>query len=66
MSLSFLNLFIEVNIKSNSVVLEGLNAVKMFHDIASKQQLDKLPLFNKLYQFFNSSNHILEINFEDL
>tara|TARA_Y100000589_G_scaffold202684_1_gene191180 strand:- start:2386 stop:3348 length:963 start_codon:yes stop_codon:yes gene_type:complete len=52
--------------KSNSVVLEGLNAVKMFHDIASKQQLDELPLFNKLYQFFNSSNHILEINFEDL
>ena len=43
--------FFSADYKSNAVILEGLNAVEMLHDLIEEDVTKELPLFNKLYKF---------------
>ena len=54
--------FFSADYKSNSVILEGLNAIEMFHDLLDEKLNKDLPIFNKLYRFF--ANKETEIDFE--
>lgn len=54
--------FFSADYKSNSVILEGLNAIEMFHDLIDEKSNSNLPIFNKLYCFF--ANKKTEIDFE--
>ena len=58
--------FFSADYKSNSVILEGLNAIEMFHDLIAEDVLKELPLFNKLYNFFANQENGLEFNFSEL
>ena len=58
--------FFSADYKSNSVILEGLNAIEMFHDLIEEDVLKELPLFNKLYNFFANKESELEFMFDEL
>jgi len=58
--------FFSADYKSNSVILEGLNAIEMFHDLIEEDMLKELPLFNKLYNFFANQESELEFRFDEL
>ncbi len=58
--------FFSADYKSNSVILEGLNAIEMFHDLIEEDVAKELPLFNKLYNFFANKESSLEFKFDDL
>ena len=59
--------FFNADYKSNSVILEGLNAIEMFHDLVVDKDLNcKLPLFNKVYSFFANQENELEFKFDEL
>jgi glycerol-3-phosphate dehydrogenase (NAD(P)+) len=59
--------FFSADYKSNSVILEGLNAIEMFHALIVDKDLNcKLPLFNKLYLFFDGQQKELEFKFNEL
>jgi len=58
--------FFSADYKSNSVILEGLNAVEMLHDLIEEDVTKELPLFNKLYNFFANKERELEFKFDDL
>jgi len=61
------SLFFSADYKSNSVILEGLNAIEMFHDLVDDKDLHcKLPLFNKVYSFFANQEAELEFKFDEL
>ena len=55
--------FFSADYKSNSVILEGLNAIETFHDLVVDKDINaKLPLFNKVHSFF--ANQETELNFK--
>jgi glycerol-3-phosphate dehydrogenase (NAD(P)+) len=58
--------FFNSDYKSNSVILEGLNAIEMFHDLIEEDTVKELPLLNKLYNFFANKESELEFKFDDL
>ena len=58
--------FFSADYKSNSVILEGLNAIEMFHDLVDEKSNKNLPLFNKLYSFFANQEKELEFKFNEL
>ena len=59
--------FFSADYKSNSVILEGLNAIEMFHDLVVDKDINaKLPLFNKVHSFFANQETELEFKFDDL
>ena len=59
--------FFSADYKSNSVILEGLNAIDMFHNlVVDKDMIDKLPLFHKVYNFFAKQESVLEFKFDEL
>jgi len=58
--------FFNADYKSNSVILEGLNAIEMFHDLIEEDVLKELLLFNKLYNFFANQETELEFKFDEL
>ena len=58
--------FFSADYKSNSAILEGLNAIEMFHDLIEEDVTKELPLFNKLYNFFANKERELEFKFDDL
>ena len=59
--------FFSADYKSNSVILEGLIAIEMFHDLVVDKDLNcKLPLFNKVYSFFHNNEKELEFMFDEL
>jgi glycerol-3-phosphate dehydrogenase len=58
--------FFSADYKSNSVILEGLNAIEMFHDLVGEKLNKDLPIFNKLYSFFANKENSLEFKFDDL
>ena len=58
--------FFSADYKSNSVILEGLNAVKLVHSLRVKHLMESLPLLNKLQEFFDSKQSILSIEFDKL
>jgi len=59
--------FFTADYKSNSVILEGLNAIEMFHDLVDDKGLNcKLPLFSKVYSFFHNNEKELEFKFDEI
>ena len=59
--------FFSADYKSNSVILEGLNAIDMFHDLVVDKDINaKLPLFNKVHSFFANKETELEFMFDEL
>ncbi|MDB9910301.1 NAD(P)-binding domain-containing protein [Flavobacteriales bacterium] len=59
--------FFSADYKSNSVILEGLNAIYMLHElVVDKDVNNELPLFNKVYRFFDSQEKELEFKFDEL
>ena len=59
--------FFSTDYKSNSVILEGLNAIEMFHDLVVDKDINaKLPLFNKVHSFFANQETELEFKFDEL
>lgn len=58
--------FFKGDYKSNTVVLEGLNALDMFHDIIRSEQTNSLPIFNSLYAFFHSGETEFKMKFDEL
>ncbi len=58
--------FFNTDYKSNSLILEGLNAIEVFHDSIGDEQTEDLPIFNKLYRFFANKGNELEFKFSEL
>ena len=59
--------FFSADYKSNSVILEGLNAIDMFHDLVVDKDINaKLPLFNKVHSFFANQETELEFKFDEI
>ena len=59
--------FFNADYKSNSVILEGLNAIETFNDlVVDKDMNDKLPLFNKVYSFFANQETELDFKFDEI
>jgi len=59
--------FFSADYKSNSVILEGLNAIEMFHALVVDKDINaKLPLFNKVHSFFANKETELEFKFDEL
>jgi glycerol-3-phosphate dehydrogenase (NAD(P)+) len=55
--------FFNADYKSNSVILEGLNAIEMFHALIAEDVVKELPLFNKLHNFIAKKESEFEIEF---
>ena len=58
--------FFNSDYKSNSVILEGLNAIEILHDKINQKSENELPIFYKLYQFFHNKDKNLEFKFDEL
>lgn len=58
--------FFSADYKSNSVILEGLNAVNLVHSFPLDHLMEDLPLLNKLHSFFASKSSVLTIDFDEL
>jgi len=58
--------FFSSEYKSNSVILEGLNAVNLVHGLPLDHIVDNLPLLNKLHSFFDSKATIFSLEFDKL
>jgi glycerol-3-phosphate dehydrogenase (NAD(P)+) len=58
--------FFNSDYKSNSVILEGLNAIEMCHDLLDENYDKELPLFNKLYNFFSNQEKDFDFKFGEL
>ena len=58
--------FFNSDYKSNSLILEGLNTIEMFHDLIDDDVLKELPLLNRLYDFFANHDSKLEFKFDEL
>ena len=58
--------FFNSEYKSNSVILEGLNAVNLIHSLPLDHIVDNLPLLNKLHSFFDSKATIFSLEFDKL
>lgn len=58
--------FFNSDYKSNSVILEGLNAVELMHSFPLDHVKENLPLLNKLHDFFDSNKNIFSIDFDEL
>jgi len=52
--------------KQNAVILEGLDALNMIHDLQEEEIQLELPLLNKLYNFFKSNQRNMNIDFREL
>jgi glycerol-3-phosphate dehydrogenase (NAD(P)+) len=51
---------------SNTVVLEGVNAIKMIYKLRPKSIKDRTPILNKLFSFFENKEQNITIDFEAL
>ena len=58
--------FFSADYKSNSVILEGLNAIHMLHNLVGEKVTKDLPIFNRLYDFFDKKESDFLIDFNDL
>ena len=58
--------FFNTDYRSNTIILEGLNAIEMFHDFVDEELIKDLPIFNKLYSFFENNDTELEFKFDEL
>jgi len=56
--------FFSADYKSNAVILEGLNAINMLHDLIDDKVTQDLPIFNKFYKFFANKETEMEFRFD--
>ena len=48
------------------MILEGLSAIEMLHDLLGSRCESKLPIFNKLHSYFSNKDKDLEFRFDEL
>jgi len=58
--------FFNSDYRSNSVILEGLNAINIFNDIIDFENRKRLPVFKKIFNFFNDKDIDFVIDFDEL
>ena len=58
--------FFNSDYKSNTVVLEGLNAINTIYDLSNEELKKDLPLLTKIYSFFKNKENIISIEFDKL
>ena len=58
--------YFSADYKSNDVILEGVNAIKLLHSLVDKSLQKEMPLFFKLYDFFANKKTELELKFDEL
>lgn len=58
--------FFNVEYKSNTVILEGLNSIRVLAKMLQGEHLLALPIFHKLDMFFKEEKKEFELNFDDL
>ena len=58
--------FFNSDYKSNSLILEGLNAIDMLHSLLDYKHKKDLPIFNRLYAYFANHQTELDFNFDEL
>ena len=58
--------FFNSDYKSNSVILEGLNAIDMVYNLLDEKHKNDVLIFNKLYSYFSDQEKELEFKFDEL
>ena len=58
--------FFSADYKANTVILEGLGAIDMLHELVDDKTNKNLPIFNKLYNFIAKNESDFEIEFNEL
>ena len=58
--------FFNSDYRSNSVILEGLNAINIFNDIIDFDNRKRLPVFKKIFNFFSDKDKDFVIDFDEL
>jgi len=58
--------FFSADYKGNTVILEGLGAIDMLHQLVDDKTNQDLPIFNKLYNFIAKNESDFEIEFDEL
>ena len=58
--------FFNADYKSNSVILEGLNAIEMLYNLLDQKHEKDLLIFNKLYFYFSNQEKDLDFKFDEL
>ncbi len=57
--------FYNEDYKSNSVILEGLNSIKMVYQLVDRKTIVELPILAKLFDYFSGKIKEIEVNFND-
>lgn len=58
--------FFSADYKSNTVILEGLNAIEMVYHLVDEKVKSELPIFNQLYSFIIKKDSEFQIDFNEL
>ena len=58
--------FFNADYKSNSLILEGLNAIEMLYNLLDDKYEKELPIFNRLYVYFANQQTELDFKFDEL
>ena len=58
--------FFNIEYKSNTVILEGLNSIRVLAKMLQGEHFLALPIFHKLDMFFKEGKKEFELNFDDL
>ena len=58
--------FFDINYKSDSITLEGLDALNLIYHIISDDLLKDLPLLHQLYSFLNTKEKVLPVEFKKI
>lgn len=58
--------FYNSELLTNSVVTEGVNSIKMIHELRPNSIKDRTPLLNKLHSFFENKEKSITIDFDKL
>ena len=57
--------FYNEDYKSNSVILEGLNSIKMIYNLVNNNIICKLPILAKLHDYFSGKTKEIDVTFND-
>ena len=58
--------FFNSDYRSNAVILEGLNSIQILRDLLDEDQMERLPIFNKVYSYFkNPANSKIEFYYSE-
>ena len=57
--------FYNEDYKSNSVILEGLNAINMVYQLVDSKIIIELPILAKLFDYFSGKTNEIDVAFND-